>query len=222
MVGWHTSRQTSASVIEASTLLIFVGTVLVLFLSPGPNMFFVLSYGMAHGRAGGLFAALGIVLADLVLTLLTATGITALIAAWQGSFDVLRWVGAAYLLWLAYQALQSGTLSKLGQAKPMPRLEITRRAMLNSLLNPKALLFFMLFLPQFVHAQDGNVGWQLLTLGLTLTAVSVFFHAALGILSGAIGRFLQRNQKFARIQGSFLAVAMTLLALRLVLLERPQ
>jgi threonine/homoserine/homoserine lactone efflux protein len=208
--------------VETSTLVLFVGTVLVLFLSPGPNMFFVLSYGMAHGRVGGLAAALGIVLADLVLTLLTATGITALIAAWQGSFDVLRWAGAAYLLWLAYQALHSGTLNILQQAKPMPRLEITQRAMLNSLLNPKALLFFMLFLPQFVHAKHGNVGWQLLILGLTLTLVSVFFHAALGILSGTIGRFLQRHSKFARVQGYFLAAAMTLLALRLVLLERPK
>jgi threonine/homoserine/homoserine lactone efflux protein len=208
--------------VEASTLLIFVGTVLLLFLSPGPNMFFVLSYGMAHGRTGGLAAALGIVLADLVLTILTATGITALIAAWEGSFDLLRWVGAAYLLWLAYQSLKSGGLSKLAQAQNISKLEITRRAMLNCLLNPKALLFFMLFLPQFVDTKQDNLGWQLLILGLTLTAVSVFFHAALGILSGTVGQFLQRQEKFARVQGIVLALAMTLLALRLLLLERPR
>jgi threonine/homoserine/homoserine lactone efflux protein len=208
--------------VEVSTLILFVGTVLLLFLSPGPNMFFVLSYGMAHGRKGGLAAALGIVLADLVLTLLTATGITALIAAWEGSFDFLRWVGAAYLLWLAYQALKSGSLFRLAQTPAISSLEITRRSMFNCLLNPKALLFFMLFLPQFVDTKQGNLGWQLLILGLTLTAVSVFFHTALGFLSGVVGQFLQRQEKFARVQGIVLALAMTLLAVRLVLLERPK
>lgn len=207
--------------ISLETLLLFIGTVLILFLSPGPNMFFVLSYGIAHGSKGGLAAAFGIVAADLVLTVLTASGITALIAAWSGSFDILRFVGAAYLLWLAYNALISSGQPKIGKSDNIPKLEIFKRAMLNSLLNPKALLFFMLFLPQFVHTKEGNVGWQLLTLGLVLTLVSALFHSALGFFSGSVGHLFTRYPKAAKIQSYFLAAVMLFLAVRLVLLERP-
>lgn len=207
--------------IELSTLLTFMLAVLLLFLSPGSNMFFVLSHGIAHGSSGGLAAGFGIVAADLVLTFLTATGVTALIAALPASFDVLRLAGALYLLWLAFQSLKSSGTPKLTQSQAMPKLEIFRRAMLNSLLNPKALLFFMLFLPQFANAKNGNVGWQLLILGLVLTVISMFFHSALGIFSGSIGQLLTRYPKAAKVQSWFLAAVMIFLAARLVLLERP-
>ena len=98
-----TSRLEIALMIDAGTLLAFVVAVLLLFLSPGPNMFFVLS----HGSRGGLSAAFGIVAADNGLTVLTATAVTALIAALPASFDVLRIAGALYLLWLAFQAIRS-------------------------------------------------------------------------------------------------------------------
>ncbi|MFN3266653.1 MAG: LysE family translocator [Deinococcales bacterium] len=207
--------------IEGTTLLFFVTTVLVLFITPGPNMFFVLSYGIAHGKSSGLAAAFGIVCADLTLTLLTASGVSALVAAWEASFDLLRIIGALYLLWLAFGVLSRAQQAHIAQVAPTSRLEILRRSMLNSLLNPKALLFFMLFLPQFVQSERGNVGWQLLVLGLTLTAVSVVFHSGLGLLSGVIGQWLAKNSKFARVQSYLLGFAMTLLALRLLLLERP-
>ena len=119
--------------IEASTLLTFGFAVLMLFLSPGPNMFFVLSHGIAHGSSGGVAAAFGIVAADLLLTFLTATGVTALITALPASFDVLRLAGAMYLLYLAWQSLVSSGIPKIGQAKDIPKLEIFRRAMLNKI-----------------------------------------------------------------------------------------
>ena len=208
-------------VIDPATLLAFVVAVLLLFLSPGPNMLFVLSHGIAHGSRGGMAAALGIVAADIVLTVLTASGVTALIAALPASFDVLRVAGALYLLWLAFQGVRSHGQLKLAAGANIPTLEIFRRAMLNSLLNPKALLFFMLFLPQFASAARGSVGWQLLTLGAVLTAISLVFHASLGVFSGAIGQWLTRYPRAARVQSWFLAAVMVLLALRLVLLERP-
>lgn len=208
--------------IELSTLLTFIVAVLILFLSPGPNMFFVLSHGIAHGSRGGIAAGLGIVGADLILTFLTATGVTALIAAWSASFDILRIIGAIYLVWLAISGIRSSGQPKLSKAQDIPVLEIARRAMLNSLLNPKALLFFMLFLPQFAHAENGNIGWQLLTLGLVLTLISLFFHSSLGIFSGAVGQLFTRYPKAAKIQSYFLAAVMIFLAVRLLLLERPK
>ena len=218
-----TSRLEAAGrVIDAATLLAFTVAVLLLFLSPGPNMFFVLSHGIAHGSRGGLAAAFGIVAADIVLTVLTATGVTALIAALPASFDVLRVAGALYLLWLAVQAIRSRGQLEIVNGAAIPTLEIFRRALLNSLLNPKALLFFMLFLPQFASASRGSTFWQLVTLGAVLTAISLVFHSSLGVFSGVIGQWLTRYPRAARVQSWFLASVMVLLALRLVLLERPR
>ena len=216
-----TSRLEIALMIDSDTLLAFTVAVLLLFLSPGPNMFFVLSHGIAHGSRGGLAAAFGIVAADIVLTLLTASGVTALIAALPASFDSLRIVGALYLLWLAFQAVRSRGQPKFSSGTDIPTLEIFRRAMLNSVLNPKALLFFMLFLPQFASPARGSTFWQLLILGAVLTLISLLFHSSLGVFSGVIRQWLTRYPRVARVQSWFLAAVMAWLALRLVLLERP-
>ena len=110
---------------------------------------------------------------------------------------------------------------KLSGGADIFTLKIFRRAMLNSLLNPKALLFFMLLPPQFASPSRGSTFWQLLTLGGVLTAISLVFHSSLGVFSGVIGQWLTRYPTAARVQSWFLAAVMVLLALRLVLLERP-
>ena len=135
--------------IAAATLSLFLLAALALFLSPGPNMAFVLSHGVAHGPRGGFAAAVGISAADLVHTLAAASGVTALIAAWPPSFDLLRYAGALYLLGLAWQALRHGSGSGLpaaARALPAGFGRIVRMAFLNNLVNPKALLFFICLL----------------------------------------------------------------------------
>jgi threonine/homoserine/homoserine lactone efflux protein len=207
--------------IELSTLSVFLLAVLALFLSPGPNMAFVLSYGIAHGARGGFAAALGITAADLVLTLLTATGITAVVAAWPPAFDILRYFGAMYLVWLAIQAIRSPGKAVITQRETTSMLRIARMAMLNSLFNPKALLFFMVFLPQFVHVERGNVAFQLAVLGVTLSTAALLFNTALGLFSGQIGKFLSRSTRAAAFQSRFLAGVLISLAVRLLFLDRP-
>ncbi len=206
--------------IELSNLIVFVPAVLVLLLSPGPNMALVLSIGLAHGACGGFAAALGIAAADLVLTGLTATGVTALIAAWPPSFDLLRYAGALYLLWLAWQAVRSPGTTAIPGAQPASRARIFRMAMLNSLLNPKPLLFFMVFLPQFVDASRGSVALQVVVLGSVLSLVALLFNAALGASSGRIAGLLQ-NGKTARSRSWLLAAVLVALAARLLVAERP-
>ena len=207
--------------IEPTTFGLFLLAVLTLFLSPGPNMAFVLSHGVTHGTRGGLAAALGIGLADLIFTILTATGITALVAAWPPSFDILRYPGAIYLVWLAINAIRHpggiGTLERQNDSF----YNIVRRATINNLLNPKALLFFMVFLPQFVKTQNGNVPMQIVILGFSLTIAGVLFNIMLGAFSGQVGSFLQRNPNAAKYQGWFLGAVLLALAVRLLLLERP-
>jgi len=209
--------------VEPGTLALFLVAVLALFLSPGPNMAFVFSHGLAHGARGGFAAAIGIALADGVHTVCAATGITALIAAWPPSFDVLRYAGAVYLAWLAWQALRSGDApSGHHAASSEARFgHIVRRAWLNNLANPKALLFFMVFLPQFVDPGRGAVAWQLVQLGLLLSLAGLAFNSVLGTGSGHLGRWLQRLPGAARLQRALLAGVMLGLAIRLLVLDRP-
>ena len=207
--------------IEPTTYGLFLLAVLTLFLSPGPNMAFVLSHGVAHGTRGGFAAALGIGLADVIFTILTATGITALVAAWPPSFDILRYAGAVYLVWLSINAIRHpGGITTL-ERQHDSFTNIVRRATFNNLLNPKALLFFMVFLPQFVKTQNGNVPSQILILGFSLTIAGVLFNIVLGAFSGQVGAFLKRNPNAAKYQGWLLGVVLLGLAVRLLLLERP-
>jgi len=208
--------------ISLATLALFLLAVLALFLSPGPNMAFVLSHGVAHGPRGGFAAALGISSADLVHTLFAATGVTALVAAWPPSFDLLRYAGALYLLWLAVQALRSsGGLPTHAKPQPSAFARIVRMAFLNNLVNPKALLFFMVFLPQFVDPARGSVPLQLMQLGVMLSAAALAFNTLLGACSGQVGRWLQRRPGAEKLQRGLLALVMVGLAIRLLLLDRP-
>ncbi|MGH8787063.1 MAG: LysE family translocator [Cupriavidus necator] len=207
--------------IALTTLSIFSAAVMLLLLSPGPNMAFVMAHGITYGPRGGVATALGIAVADLILTVLTATGITALVMAWAPAFDLIRYAGAAYLLWMAVKALRQPLALKEAVVTQASLRSVFVRAMLNSLLNPKALLFFMVFLPQFVDPGKGGVAQQLLMLGLVLTVIATVFHALLGAAGGTVRRFLSRHPKAATLQSRGLAAVLVLLALRLVLTSRP-
>ena len=211
--------------IDFTTFLLFLLAALTLFLSPGPNMAFVMSHGMAYGPSGGLAAAIGIGSADVVLSVLTATGVTAMVFAWSASFDVLRVAGAAYLLWVAVKTVRSSAPAFIPGSSPstanLAFHTIARNAMWGSLLNPKALLFFMVFLPQFVNPAAGHIALQLLVLGLTLSAASVVFNWTLGSFSGQLGNLLQRHTRAAIFQKWLMSCVLAALAIRMFLTERP-
>jgi len=207
---------------DFSTLSIFLGAVLLLLLSPGPNMAFVISHGVAYGWRGGVASGLGIGAADIGLTLLTATGVTAVVASWPPAFELIRYAGVAYLLWLAWKALGKRGALKLADPVRVPLSTVFVRALCNSLLNPKALLFFMVFLPQFVRPERGSMAVQLVVLGLLLTLVSGVFHTSLGIFGAALRSGLPgSDSRLARWQSWLLAAVLLALALRLALLVRP-
>ena len=212
--------------VDSATLWLFSGAVLVLLASPGPNMAFIVAHGMALGPGGGVAAAAGIGCADLVMTLLTAMGITAAIAAWTPSFNVLRYAGTAYLLYIAFNALRSTSQGTEHAKVPEGSVfKVFVRAMGGSLINPKPMLFFMLFMPQFVNPQGGSIASQLLVLGLTLAVLAFVFHAILGLGAGCLGRntqsFVQRFPQAQVLQRMGLALAMTVLAACLFFSERP-
>lgn len=149
-------------------------------------MVFVLSHGLSHGPRGGLAAAAGIFGADVLLSLLTAGGVAALLAAWPTSFTALRVGGAFYLLWLALQAASRRGAFDPQRAQDIPLVRIVCMSATTSLLNPKALLFFLVFLPQFVDPGRARPALQLLWLGGVLSLLALAFHAALGLCSGKL------------------------------------
>ncbi|MED5621458.1 LysE family translocator [Ideonella sp. BN130291] len=206
------------AVIDGATLGVFVAAVLLLLLSPGPNMAFVIAHGVALGWRGGLAAAAGIALADVVLTLVTAAGLTAAVVAWPPTLELLRYGGALYLLRLAWLAATQRRAAVPQAAAPGSLRQIGLQAALNSLLNPKALLFFMVFLPSFTQPGQGALALQLqlLVLGSVLTAVAAVFHALLGVLSDRARHWATGGRARSAWASRALAAVFTALALRLL------
>lgn len=208
--------------IDVTNLSVFAGAVVILLLVPGPNMAFVMTHAVAHGWRAGLAAALGITLADLILTLLVAVGVGALIMSWAPAFDLIRGAGALYLLWLGWLAVKSRPPSDSAAQAPLASLRsIFIRATLNSLLNPKALVFFMVFLPQFVTPAAGSADVQLVMLGLCLAAIALVFHFLLGVFAGAAHRRLKHLPISRRLGSYGFAAVMVALAARMMLMGRP-
>jgi len=206
---------------DAANLYLFVIAAALLLIVPGPNMAFVTSHALAHGWRAGVAAALGISLADLLLTLLVSAGMGAVVMSWAPAFDLLRLAGACYLLWMAWQALTAPTGES---AAPRPLGSIRKifvRATLNSLLNPKGLLFFMVFLPQFVTVGNASVTVQLVMLGVLLTLISLVFHTVLALCAETLRRRLNGGPALRRWGSYGFAGMMTALAARLLFLERP-
>ena len=199
---------------EWHTLLLFSVAVLGLLITPGPSMAFLLAHSLAQGPKGGIAVATGILLSDLVMSGLTALGLSALLAASPGALEAVRWAGACYLLWLAWQSLQRHAV-RLAAAEREPFGVIVRQSLLNSLLNPKAFLFFVLFLPQFVQPAVGPVALQPGALGAWLGVEAWLFHAGLGLLSGSAARRLSgegASRVLSRVQTAvFLGLALRLL-----------
>ncbi len=207
--------------VPGSTLAMFAGAVMLLMLSPGPNMTFVIAHAASLGRRGGLAAAAGIAMADIWLTAVSAAGLGVLIAAWPWAFDLLRIAGALYLLRLAYLAWTRPAAFVPTRAGSAALAAVCGRAALNSLLNPKALLFFVAFLPGFTDPSRGSLALQLTLLGLTLTAIAAIFHSVLALVSDAVIRAavtpLRRVEWLSRV----LAIVFVALSVRFLAMEAP-
>ncbi|SEE73756.1 MULTISPECIES: LysE family translocator [Pseudomonas] len=205
---------------DATNLYLFTVAALLLLIVPGPNMAFVISHAVAHGWRAGFAAALGITLADVLMTAMVSAGLGAVVMSWAPAFDLLRWAGACYLMWLAWQALSTPPADADAEPALASQREIFIRATLNSLLNPKALLFFMVFLPQFVTLGTSSVTLQLMVLGVLLALLALIFHSLLSVCAGRLhGR--GRGGMISRRLGAYgFAIVMTALAARLLVLNR--
>lgn len=199
--------------VDPLTLLAFVPAALALNLTPGADMMFCLGQGMRFGPRASIAASAGISLGGMVHVTLAGLGLGALIAALPWAFDVIRWVGVAYLLWLAAQTLRGGGAQQNGAVPP----SAFRGALVVSLTNPKVILFVLAFVPQFVAPEAGPVLLQFLIFGAVLSLGGFVINAGVGIFASGIGRKVIRGGTTLRWISSGIFIA---LAARLAVLER--
>ncbi|MBZ9781133.1 LysE family translocator [Pseudomonas sp. REP124] len=205
-------------------LWLFFMALAVVYLLPGPDMILLLQTGARQGRGAALATAAGLAIARGCHVALAALGLAALFKAAPWTFDVVRLGGAAYLLWIGIQCLRTSLLPSLNNAdtvKEKPRYrQAVQRGLLTNLLNPKALLFCSVLLPQFIDPQAGAVLRQFATLGVVLVAVGLLFDSAYALAGVALGRWLQRSPSAQRVQQWLFGSLLIGFAVRLSLFQQ--
>ena len=185
---------------DSATLAAYAFTCVVLFVTPGPDMSLQLARTLAHGRASGMASMAGAMLGCVVHSVLAALGISALVAASPVAFLTLKIVGAGYLLWLAIDAIRHGSGLTVSAVEPeVPRLWRTFLLGLTvNLSNPKIVLFFVTFLPQFIASDDAHAGAKILFLGLMFVAISVPLAILMIMAAGRLVDWLKARPQVVR------------------------
>jgi RhtB (resistance to homoserine/threonine) family protein len=196
----------------------FILVVLVLFLIPGPAVLLTLTQTVKGGLRAGIITGVGIAVGDLIHTIAAVLGLSAILMTSALAFEVVKYLGAAYLIFLGIKALFEKT-KKHEQPKVKKEKSAVsfRQALLIELLNPKTALFFLAFLPQFVKTDGPPVVYQLLSLGLVFVLMSILYTSSLAFLASSIGnKLFTKNSKISRWQGKVVGTIYIGLGLQLV------
>ncbi|WP_170430544.1 LysE family translocator [Ruegeria arenilitoris] len=204
--------------IETVTLLAFIPAALALNFTPGADMMFCFGQGLRSGARPALVASAGISLGLMVHVLLAGLGLGAAVNSLPWLFDVIRWMGVAYLLYLAWGAIRNGVVSADAPAKPTSHA--FRDGMVVNLTNPKIILFVLAFIPQFVNPATGSILPQFLILGLIIALGGFVVNGLVGVFAGGAGKVLISNPRASRIMGWVTGGIFTALAVRLAIMER--
>jgi len=199
---------------------LFLVAALAVIIAPGPDIFYVLSRAVSSGRRIGCIAAFGIAWGEVVHTILAILGLAALIQTSALAFIVLKYVGGAYLIYLGLRALHEPSQIALETFALASGRKAFRQGVLTNLFNPKAVLFFVTFLPQFVNPSSGHVQLQLALLGLTFAVLDVIALVALAFAAGTVHSWLARKPKTAKCVRVGTGSILVGLGIRLALTER--
>ncbi|HZY50984.1 MAG TPA: LysE family translocator [Devosia sp.] len=183
------------------TILPFVITCLIIELTPGPNMGYLAVLSLERGRSAGFTAVAGITLGLLLLGLLAGFGVGAIIGTTQWLYESVRWAGVAFLLWLAWDSYRESRQPLETEPDPGRRWVYFRRGLVTNLLNPKAAVFYITVLPNFVG--EGGDGWWELVLTLVYVAIASAVHAALVLLASTVRPLLSSSRLRSRTGALF-------------------
>ncbi|TCL70218.1 LysE family translocator [Rhizobium sp. BK251] len=200
----------------------FLSAATLLNISPGPDIAFILGHTIRSGKHAGFAALFGIWSGACIHVMMAAVGLSAILAASALAFSVVKWVGAAYLIWLGIKALRSrGEGAWIDEARNERRLtQVFRQGIFVSLLNPKVAIFFLAFLPQFVVEGAGPVWAQLLLHGMLIIVVAAFIEPPLILLGNRIANGLRKNRRFGLWLDRGLGTLFIALGIRLALTQR--
>jgi len=183
---------------------LFVAASVVLLLTPGPAVLYIVARSVQQGRAAGLVSVLGIHLGTIVHITAAAVGLSALLVSSALAFAIVKYLGAAYLIWIGIRTFLAKDPHPDAAAPPKaPLRRIFRDGFLVNLFNPKTAIFFLAFLPQFVDPARGPLHWQILILGLTFMGLGMMSDGMYALAAGTAGDFLRRSRRFLRFQRRF-------------------
>jgi threonine/homoserine/homoserine lactone efflux protein len=183
------------------TLIVFAAAAVVFAVIPGPAVFYVVTRSVAQGRTAGLASAAAIEVGNLVHVAAAMLGVSALLAASATAFTVVKYAGAAYLVYLGVLALLArGGVAPDDDAPPQPLRRVVTQGIVVSVLNPKTALFFLAFLPQFVDPSRGPVPLQIGVLGVLLATITWLSDSTYALVTGTAGNWLRGNARVRRAQ----------------------
>ena len=208
--------------LTVQALALFALATLVMVVTPGPNMMYCVSRTLCQGRTAGLVSLAGVQLGLVVHICAAGAGLTALLLAVPMAFNAIKLMGAAYLLYLAWQAVKPGG-SSMFQTRAMPvdtPATLFRMGLVTNLLNPKVAMFYLSIFPQFLHPEQGAVWLQSLQLGVVQIAVSASVNSLIIFGAAGITRFFERSPGWVLAQRYVMGSVLASLALRIATTER--
>jgi threonine/homoserine/homoserine lactone efflux protein len=216
-------RRAAEPMIAFTSLGAFALVALGMVLTPGPNMIYLITRSVLQGRWAGFISLLGVVLGFVFYMLCAALGITALLLAVPLAYDVIRWLGAAYLLYLAWSAVRPGARSILQPRTDLP-IDSPRRlfvmGFVTNLLNPKIAVLYLSLLPQFLDPARGYLLVQSIELGLVQITVSFTVNFVIVLTAGSLATWLAKRPLWVAVQRWLMATILGALAVRLALEQR--
>lgn len=198
-------------------LLIFAGAALLMVLTPGPNMIYLISRSICQGRAAGVISLAGVITGFLVHMFAAAIGLSAIFLAIPLAYEILKWLGALYLLWLAWEAVKPGARSPFEpQALPAdPPRKLFLMGFLTNVLNPKVAVFYLSIFPQFIATDRGSVFMQSLMLGVTQISISFTVNLLIALSAAGIAAWFARKPLWLAAQRYVMGGVLAALAVRL-------
>src|SRR5262245_58611602 len=205
---------------DTTNLIVFMAATLALNLTPGPDMLYVIARSVGQGQRAGVISALGIGAGCLAHTLAAAFGLSALLMSSAVAYDLVRYAGAIYLIYLGVRALlDKPRTEERSEIKPDSLASIFYQGVVTNVLNPKVALFFLAFLPQFASG-GGTLAWQIIVLGLLFNISGTSVNIIVALLGGRMGKAFERRPAIAHAQRRLTGVVFIALGLRLAFSKR--
>ncbi len=205
--------------IPADNLLIFALAALGLVLSPGPNMIYLISRSISQGRRAGLLSLIGVALGFLMHIMLVSFGLTAVFLTIPVAYEILRWLGVGYLLYLAWEGVKPGSASPF-QTRHLSNdsdFKLVRMGFVTNALNPKVAVFYLSFFPQFTRPEYGSLISQNLELGFTQLLISAFVNTIIIFSAARAARWFQARPTYVSVQKWIMSGVLTGLAVRMAM-----